>query len=225
MSVSRIIWWMVTVPLGLVGAAVAAFTIPPAELVAGAFAAAVVGGVLGWLTVAESTAPATLGSWRSCLPTAAVSGTAAAAVTVSIVGLITLSGAAAVPLVFVMIVTAPPVTRRLCSWPPIARLLEQQATTGGDHAGAASIPDPAPDAFAELSDEALCHAWRTSFTALQNTSSVTDQLRLARTRQYYLDEIERRDPQGFAQWFHIGVRAGSDPSKFLTPGEQPPPAS
>jgi hypothetical protein len=55
MSVSRIIWWMVTVPLGLVGAAVAAFTVPPAELVAGAFAAVVVGGVLGWLTVAEST--------------------------------------------------------------------------------------------------------------------------------------------------------------------------
>ncbi|MBF4476523.1 hypothetical protein [Rhodococcus rhodochrous] len=75
-----------------------------------------------------------------------------------------------------------------------------------------------------MSDEALCLGWRTSFVALQRTSSVTGKLRLAWMRQLYLDEMERRHPQGFANWFDSGARAGSDPSKFLTP-RQPPPAA
>ncbi len=48
-------------------------------------------------------------------------------------------------------------------------------------------------------------------------------LHLARTREAYLDEIEPRDPRGFARWLDSGARAGSDPAKFLTARDHPPP--
>ncbi|ELB92749.1 hypothetical protein Rwratislav_12393 [Rhodococcus wratislaviensis IFP 2016] len=222
MGVYRILWWVVTVPLGLVGFAVAIFTVHPDVLVSAAFAAAVTGGGLTAM-VADSSATATA-TPRSSLPTAALNAATAGAILISIVGLIALSGAAAVPLVLVLTVTARPVARRLRRWPPLAQLLTPKPSASCDPdvlTAPGSLPAP-PPACAELSDDALCRGWRTSFAKLQNTASVTDRLRLARIRQQYLDEIERRDPQGFAAWFTTGARAGSDPSKFLTTREPPP---
>ena len=129
-----------------------------------------------------------------------------------------------VPLVLVLTVTAEPVARRLRRWPPLAQLLSPQPSASCDPDETSvpgSLPEP-PPRCEELSDDALCRGWRTSFAELQNARSVTDRLRLARIRQQYLDEIERRDPQGFAAWFTTGARAGSDPSKFLTTREPPP---
>jgi hypothetical protein len=66
-----------------------------------------------------------------------------------------------------------------------------------------------------------------SLPALQNgpstSTSTTDALHLARTRERYLDEIERRDPRGFARWLSSGARAGSDPATFLTTRDHPQP--
>nr|WP_271213748.1 hypothetical protein [Rhodococcus wratislaviensis]GLK40980.1 hypothetical protein GCM10017611_78550 [Rhodococcus wratislaviensis] len=220
MGVYRILWWVVTVPLGLVGFAVAIFTVHPDVLVSAAFAAAVTGGGLTAM-VADRSATATP---RSSLPTAALNAATAGAILIGVVGLIALSGAAAVPLVLVLTVTAEPVARRLRRWPPLAQLLSRQPSALCDPdemTAPGSLPEP-PPRCEELSDDALCRSWRTSFAELQNARSVTDRLRLARIRQQYLDEIERRDPQGFAAWFTTGARAGSDPSKFLTTREPPP---
>lgn len=219
MGVYRILWWVVTVPLGLVGFAVAIFTVHPDVLVSAAFAAAVTGGGLTAM-VADRSATATP---RSSLPTATLNAATAGAALIGIVGLIALSGAAAVPLVLVLTVTARPVSRRLRRWPPVAQLLSPRpaALCDPDEASAPSSL-PAPPSCEELSDDALCRGWRTSFAELQNARSVTDRLQLARIRQQYLDEIERRDPQGFTKWFDTGARAGSDPSKFLTTREPPP---
>lgn len=220
MGVYRILWWVVTVPLGLVGFAVAIFTVHPDVLVSAAFAAAVTGGGLTAM-VADRSATATP---RSSLPTAALNAATAGVILIGVVGLIALSGAAAVPLVLVLTVTAEPVARRLRRWPPLAQLLSPQpsALCDPDEATApGSLPEP-PPSCAELSGDALCRGWRTSFAELQNARSPADRLRLARIRQQYLDEIERRDPEGFAEWFSTGARAGSDPSKFLTTREPPP---
>jgi len=35
-------------------------------------------------------------------------------------------------------------------------------------------------------------------------------------RELLIDEIERRDRDGFARWLDTGARAGSDPSRYLT---------
>ncbi|WP_043823966.1 hypothetical protein [Rhodococcus opacus] len=218
MGVYRILWWVVTVPLGLVGFAVAIFTVHPDVLVSAAFAAAVTGGGLPAMVADRSAATP-----RSWLPAAALHAATAGAALICVVGLIALSGAAAVPLVLVLTVTAGPVARRLRRWPPLAQLLSPQPAALSDP-DEASAPGslPTPPSCAELSDDALCRGWRTSFAELQNATSVTDRLQLARIRRQYLDEIERRDPQGFAAWFTSGARAGSDPSKFLAPREQPP---
>jgi hypothetical protein len=73
-------------------------------------------------------------------------------------------------------------------------------------------PHIAPDA---LSDEALCLAWRSSFSALQKASSPTQQLRIVDERREYLDEIERRTAHGLAAWLASGPRAAGDPSRFV----------
>jgi hypothetical protein len=90
----------------------------------------------------------------------------------------------------------------------------------GPAAAPISLPEPsppseppvAPDA---LSDEALCRAWRTSFSALQRASSPMQRLRIVDERRAYLDEIERRSAHGMAAWLASGPRAAGDPSRFV----------
>ena len=62
---------------------------------------------------------------------------------------------------------------------------------------------PAPrslEDLADLSDEALCLAWRASFPGLQRATSAVDHLRLVEERGAYLDELNRRHPDGVAAW-------------------------
>ena len=73
-------------------------------------------------------------------------------------------------------------------------------------------PHVAPDA---LSDDALCLAWRASFSALQRAGSPTQRLRIVDERRAYLDEIERRTAHGMAAWLASGARAAGDPSRFV----------
>lgn len=66
-----------------------------------------------------------------------------------------------------------------------------------------------------MSTQELCLAWRQSFSQLQHTPLGPAREHIVNTRSSYLDEIERRDPDGFAQWLHTGARAGSDPSRYV----------
>jgi hypothetical protein len=93
---------------------------------------------------------------------------------------------------------------------------------GSSGSGAAPIAGPEPSEVSEpsvapdaLSDEALCLAWRTSFSALQKASSPTQRLRIVDERRAYLDEIERRTAHGLAAWLASGPRAAGDPSRFV----------
>lgn len=105
-------------------------------------------------------------------------------------------------------------------------------TSASHHRGAGSGPSallrqaaigsaPAPSAATampkdvlHLSDDELCLTWRRSFAALAKyggpeRSSIVD------LRQACLDELQRRDPVGFARWLGAGARAASDPSRYL----------
>ena len=80
-----------------------------------------------------------------------------------------------------------------------------------------SLPD---EPVEHCSTEELCRAWRASYTALQHGCTSADLTALADRRRRYLDEIERRDPAGYARWMASGARAGSDPARFLTQGRK-----
>jgi hypothetical protein len=88
--------------------------------------------------------------------------------------------------------------------------------------GQPSEPHVAP---ASLSDDALCLAWRASFSALQRASSPAQQLRIVDERRVYLEELESRNARGVAAWLASGARAAGDPSRFVlgdsVPGHPP----
>jgi hypothetical protein len=74
------------------------------------------------------------------------------------------------------------------------------------------IPDtPAQD----LGDRELLKAWRASSVALCWVGSDDNWLTLARRRQEYLSELERRDPRGFNAWMATKPDMDDDPSGFL----------
>lgn len=224
MSIYRIIWWVATVILAAAGGIAAAITVHTDVLVSAVIAAVLIGGGSPWLRpITLRTTP----SHRTLLPVALRCAGTAVAVVVTVIGLITLAGAAALPLILLMTITSAPVYRyfrdsveftqsRPCS--PRSPLIHPSTVDVSLH--------PLPDC-SQLSNEALCRCWRMSFPALQNgpstSPSATDALHLARTREAYLDEIERRDPRGFARWLDSGARAGSDPAKFLTTRDHPQP--
>jgi hypothetical protein len=85
-----------------------------------------------------------------------------------------------------------------------------------------SGPHVAP---ASLSDDALCLAWRASFSVLQRASSPAQRLWVVDQRRAYLDELESRNARGVAAWLASGARAAGDPSRFVlgdsVPGHPP----
>lgn len=84
-----------------------------------------------------------------------------------------------------------------------------------DPAPGTSAPAASTVSVQALSDAELCLAWRTSSTALQRARTISQQHRILTARQEYLDELQRRDPPGFAHWLSAGARPASDPSKYL----------
>jgi len=68
-----------------------------------------------------------------------------------------------------------------------------------------------------LSDEQLCASWQTSYTAMQ-TALVADWIELVYLRQAYLQELERRNPQGLRAWFDSGAEAAGNPATYLATG-------
>ena len=79
------------------------------------------------------------------------------------------------------------------------------------------------NALAEISDRELCLAWRVSFVLLQHLREIRHiqaQCRVVGLRQLDLDEMERRQPQGFARWLPAGARPASDPCRYLWPTDE-----
>jgi hypothetical protein len=157
---------------------------------------------------------------------AALSGLAA----IAAAGLMAISGLLGLLMVAVLAVTSPRVWSALRRWrrskatgPANAPQSPEQLPETG--AGTATIaaarvedPEPAPEVPAEpwlLDDYALCCAWRKSFIGLERPHSPAMHLKLVEQRQLYLDELERRNPTGLAEWLASGARAAGDPTRFI----------
>lgn len=65
-------------------------------------------------------------------------------------------------------------------------------------------------------DEQLCHDWCDSYRALESTYSGRKFDRIVEDRRRYLDELERRNPAGFAAWLASGATADDNPLPYLS---------
>ncbi|SOE00805.1 hypothetical protein [Blastococcus haudaquaticus] len=76
-------------------------------------------------------------------------------------------------------------------------------------------PAPGSSPIAELSTPALGREWLRSTRALSGRLAPVERQALVRRRQETLDELERRDPAGFARWLAEGPVPGSDPAAYV----------
>ena len=77
---------------------------------------------------------------------------------------------------------------------------------------ATAVPLPPVSA---LSTEALGQEWVRTTTALSGPLDARTREAIVVRRQQTLDELERRDPDGFARWLAAGPVPGSDPADWL----------
>jgi hypothetical protein len=88
--------------------------------------------------------------------------------------------------------------------PPLVTRLAAQVGFGVHPASRLSSACSGLDSFdvllAACDDDALAAAWYESEAGLREAMTVEDVARVAGVRQLYLDELERRSPDGFAQW-------------------------
>jgi hypothetical protein len=69
-----------------------------------------------------------------------------------------------------------------------------------------------------LSTEALGREWMRTSAALQGGLGAAARRSIVERREATLDELERRDPIGFARWMSTGPALASDPSAFVRGG-------
>lgn len=111
MNIYRMIWWITAVILAASGGIAAAVTVQTDVLVSAVIAAVLIGGGSPWLRpITRRTTPPPP---RNLLPIALRDGATWAAGVVTVIGLITLAGAPALPLILLMAITSAPVCRYL----------------------------------------------------------------------------------------------------------------
>ncbi|MGY1739212.1 MULTISPECIES: hypothetical protein [unclassified Blastococcus] len=92
--------------------------------------------------------------------------------------------------------------------PPPAR---PAVVTGNVAAGPAAPLDTLPI-------EALGREWMATSAALAARLDPPARQRIVRHREAVLDELERRDPAGFARWLAAGPLSATDPARYLGAG-------
>jgi hypothetical protein len=220
------LWTLATGTACAVGLA-AAFTTFPLVLLASLFATV---GMLGALVVLPWLPRNT--SWVKPLSSAAV---LSGLLTWVCIGLAQVIGAATVALLVLLPATAPAtagawafVARQL-GWhgPRLRARAAENAPRDDVLVGAAGEPVTAPlmplpqedlEVPDLMTDLDLCHAWRSSFVALQRATSVDSLFRVVTMRALYLDELERRAGPALHAWIGSGARAAGDPRRFLFGG-------
>lgn len=215
MKVYRVVWLIVCAAFALVGVSVA-FYASPAEMLLMSVASAVV--TTSWSVLVVGHEDRTRGSRaRRLLGAALVGGTTGGA----FVGYAVVFGAGVILLAMALLGTSPYAIRAY------GRRLRATAETSGArfdavvaafaYTGLGFVPVQRGSELCMLTDEQLCEAWRSSTTALRGGSPH----RLKRTvedRQRYLDELERRNPNGIAVWLACRDTAERDPLVYLVEG-------
>lgn len=66
-----------------------------------------------------------------------------------------------------------------------------------------------------VSDQRLRGVWRTSYLVLQTRPCASEVMAIVEERQRYLDDFERRNPEGFEAWLAVGASASNIPVRYL----------
>ena len=196
MTVYRDLWWAVCLPVVLLGLTVA-LLLSPAALTVVLLTFAIIGAAVSLSRAIESADRPLRDRVGPALRGALLGGSAAGA----LVGYTVLLGAGVLLLVGLVLVSSPYSVRVYRRW------LTALPTSSSDQ------PSVALD---ELTDEQLCQAWRASYAALQRQSSAARAATAVAERQRYLDELERRNADGFAAWLASGAHSPGDPLPYLT---------
>lgn len=142
---------------------------------------------------------------------AVLAGAATTAACLVLAGIGSILGAAAGPVILLLLLALAP-------WAWRARP-QLPGRAGAD--GRRAEPQPPssahgvrPDAGGLAAAE-LCRAWQQSYLALIDVPEGPVREGIATWRRSLLDELERRDPVGFGDWLRNGAPAGSDPTRYL----------
>jgi hypothetical protein len=220
MNAYRRAWLCVCVGLAVVGACAATNVLSiPASLALFGVAALPIGAVAINSAVGQDDGGTPLGTilrlvvWRSF-----IGGTAS----VSLIGWWPLLGAWTCLLAVLVVGGSPYAVRSYVRWgsqrPGPAALAERPDSPDRINQVSRNIDQPSKPAREELSslsDAALCQAWRASFSKLRDSPSQLQRTRIVDERQRYLDEFERRNPEGLMAWLASGARAAANPSRFI----------
>jgi hypothetical protein len=102
-----------------------------------------------------------------------------------------------------------------------------QAAPWSTGVGVLLLPVPPPDvevpgragqatsSVCGLGTAALGREWIRTTAALRGRLTPAERQELVRRREETLDELERRDPDGFARWLAEGPAPGSDPAAYV----------
>lgn len=214
MRIYRLLWWSLAVPIGLLGlaAAIATSSVPTVVIVF-----AIMALCLGALSAnLQSLDGEGTTSGPISMSIVGKHGCAAGAAVVALYGLSSLIGGGVIPLALVLGLICPAMADRWRAGrrsprpeqPRVYR--DEPLPASADARGGCATPTVEAMTCTEL-----CMAWRRSFVELQRTESAETRSMIAAHRQQILDELERRNPDGFSDWLASGARAPSDPSRYL----------
>jgi hypothetical protein len=196
-----------------------------------------VAGVLAGLTAAAIARDAPGHSVRRTVEAAAMGTAGTVGVLLVVSGTAALTGAAGVALLL-LVVAGVALTRVWFRISRAERAASSRAGLGsvtgrphpsalagpGTSAPAAGGPEQAAPVswlllpVAGLSTAALGDEWVHTTAALAGRLAPSVRRAIVERREAALDELERRDPAGFARWMAGGPEAGSDPAQFVRGG-------
>jgi hypothetical protein len=192
---------------GAAFAVVGGLALPPSGLVAVGIAG-LVSACLAWGIARESSGRnggvAVEAAWRTAAATVAL--------------LLVLSGAATIGgALLALLVAGSCVAVALSAWG-----LRSRRTGAPGPAAVLGLPlvtEVAALPVADLPTGALGQEWVRTSTALAGPLDPAARQALVARRQEALEELERRDPAGFARWLAAGPLAGTDPAGYLRHGD------
>ncbi len=208
--ITRIVSIVAATAFGAVG-----LVVLPGGALVGWVMLGLVAGAGAWLAVTGSPAVrerlAATGSTASAVTIGVVTGLGAFGGGLAVGGLVAVAGGTAAASVLVVVATTWAVwrfrPRPAPSAPPAAPVVVAEAP---EVAAGTGVTD--------LSTAELCLAWRRSYGELLRAPDEPARRRVVRSRRVYLDELERRDREGFARWLGSGARASGDPQRYLAAG-------
>ena len=214
MKTYRVVWLVVWVVVAALGAAVA-LILSAVALAVLFLIFAVLGGMLPLSLVRDYDDRSVPDRLRLIGTGALMGGTTAGAV----VGFALLLGEGVLLLVLFLLISSPYAMTAYGRW--LSSASKQSAAQLGAlvralaYTSPAYLPVPPPSDVGMLTDDELCQKWRASFLALQAQTSSRQMVRTVVDRERYLDEFERRNPNGFVAWLASGARAPGNPLPYL----------